>query len=67
MTELDYRICKVIKIYNEEYNIDPKISDIAKVIRYSNDSTRYHLRKLIKLGLIKVEHRKYSLLINNLE
>jgi Mn-dependent DtxR family transcriptional regulator len=67
MTDLDYRICRVIKLFNEIHNIDPKISDIAKVIQYSNDGTRYHLKKLIKLGLIKQEHRRYILLVNNLE
>lgn len=67
MTELEYRICKIIKIYNEEHKIDPCIKDIAKVIHYSNENTRYHLKKLKKLGIVKEENRKYSLLVNNME
>lgn len=71
MKELDYRICKIIKIYQEEYDIEPKISDISKVIKYDLQGTRYHLRKLEKLGIIKTDGKKkfkrYSLNVDNLE
>ena len=67
MTEIDYRICKIIKYFNEIHNTDPTVNDIAKVINYSISATRYHLNKLIKFKLIKKEDRKYFLLVDNVK
>lgn len=67
MTDLDYRICKIIKYFNDIHKADPTINDIAKVIDYSIQGTRYHLNKLVKIKIIKKENSKYYLLVNNLE
>lgn len=70
MKELDYRICKIIKIFNDEYEIEPTTNDIAQVIRYNDRGARYHLKKLEDQGIIKSKekrNKKYSLNVDNLE
>ncbi|MBO7712738.1 MAG: hypothetical protein J6S85_04450 [Methanobrevibacter sp.] len=70
MKELDYRICKIIKIFTDEYDIEPTTNDIARVIRYDYRLTRYHLKNLEDMGIVKSnkkKNKKYSLNVNNLE
>ena len=71
MKEIDYRICKIIKIYNEVYGINPTVKDIAEVIKYEDFGARYHLNKLEKLGIVKTNgykhNKRYSLNVNNLK
>lgn len=71
MTELDYRICKIIKLYNEIHGIDPTAKDIAEVIKYEDYGARYHLNKLEKLGIVKTNgfkhNKRYILNVDNLE
>lgn len=65
MSELDYRICRIIKLFNEEHKVNPTINDIGKVLNYSLPGIRYHLEKLIKLKIIEKKDRKYYLLVDN--
>lgn len=66
--ELDYKICKKIKYYKETFKVDPSINEISYLIEYSNEATRYHLKKLEKIGIIeKTEDKGYILKVNTLK
>ena len=68
MTEIDYKICQVIKHCKENFNMDANIGYISKIIFYSKEGTRYHMNKLIKLGIVeKTEDNRYRLLVNNIK
>lgn len=62
MSEVQYRILVSIKEYRDYYNKYPKIDFIAKRMMYSKSSIRYHLNKLIDMGMIqKNKDKTYSL------
>lgn len=68
MSEIEYTICQVIKKYTNIKGEFPDINQIARRIYYSRNGTRYHLNKLIKLGIIeKTDDSKYKLLVSNLK
>lgn len=68
MEVIDYRVCKAIKLYKETRKEDPKIRNIAKIINYSTEATRYHLKKLIQLGIIERQSdQTYTLKVTNLK
>jgi len=68
MEEIDYKVCKAIKLYNERTKEDPEIRNIANIINYSKEATRYHLKKLIQLGIIeKHPDKTYKLKVTNLK
>lgn len=62
MSEVQYRILVSIKEYRDYYHKYPKIDFIAKRMMYSKTAIRYHLNKLIKMGMIqKNKDKTYSL------
>lgn len=68
MEVIDYRVCKAIKHYKETRKKNPKVRNIAKIISYSDQATRYHLKKLIQLGIIeKQPDQTYTLKVTNLK
>lgn len=68
MSELEYKICQIIKTYYLEKKENPDINSIARRIYCSREGTRYHLKKLIKLGIVeKTNDRKYKLLVTNVK
>lgn len=69
MKEIDYEICQVIKKFKLEKNKNPNINNIARRIYLSRNGTRYHLNKLMDLGIVaKNEKEKtYYLIVSNLK
>lgn len=68
MSELDYKICKTIKYYKDTFRVNPSIVEIAYLIEYSTEATRYHLKKLEKIGIIeKTEDKDYLLKVTTLK
>lgn len=68
MSEVEYKICRIIAVFKNTLGINPDAKVIAKLIYYSVPTTNYHLKKLERKGIVKKDRKKrYELLVDNLK